>query len=104
GVPSGRASKAGSPTSPRPAQRCRESCREKRSSSAILNKLRAWKGTAVAFIIGNMQPALNLGFQLSFRRLLMVLCAVAAFALCLAAKDFAKPAARPAQTYPAHDD
>jgi hypothetical protein len=34
----------------------------------------------------------------------VVLCAVAGFALCLAAKDFVKPAARPAQTYPAHDD
>jgi hypothetical protein len=34
----------------------------------------------------------------------VVLCAVAGFALCLAAKDFVKPAARAAQTYPAHDD
>ena len=37
-------------------------------------------------------------------RLLVVSCAVAAFALCLAAKDFVKPAAQPAKTYPAHDD
>jgi hypothetical protein len=38
------------------------------------------------------------------RRILAVLSAVAAFALCLAAKDFVKPAAQPAKTYPAHDD
>ncbi|MGB8750869.1 MAG: hypothetical protein WCD06_03640, partial [Candidatus Sulfotelmatobacter sp.] len=31
-------------------------------------------------------------------------CAVAGFALCLAAKDFIKPAAQPAKTYAAHDD
>ncbi len=38
------------------------------------------------------------------RRTLVALCAVAAFAVCLAAKDFVKPAAQPAKTYPAHDD
>ena len=38
------------------------------------------------------------------RRFLLVLSALAACALCLAARDFAKPAARPAQTYAAHDD
>jgi hypothetical protein len=37
-------------------------------------------------------------------RALVVLGAVAAFALSLAAKDFVKPAAQPAKTYPAHDD
>jgi hypothetical protein len=37
-------------------------------------------------------------------RFAVVLCAVAAIALSLAAKDFAKPAAHPAQTYPTHDD
>ena len=37
-------------------------------------------------------------------RVMIVSCAVATFALCLAAKDFVRPAARPAQTYPAHDD
>src|SRR6266436_5561140 len=37
-------------------------------------------------------------------RVLIVLCAIAALALSLAAKDFVKPAARPAKTYPAHDD
>ena len=37
-------------------------------------------------------------------RLLVVSCVVAVFALCLAAKDFVKPAAQPAKTYPAHDD
>ena len=38
------------------------------------------------------------------RRFPIVLCAVSTFALCLVAKDFVRPAARPAQTYPAHDD
>ncbi|MGA8213162.1 MAG: hypothetical protein WB799_06185 [Candidatus Sulfotelmatobacter sp.] len=42
--------------------------------------------------------------QSALRRGTVVLCAVAAFALCLAAKDFVKPAAQPAKTYPAHDD
>ena len=37
-------------------------------------------------------------------RVPIVLCAIAAFALSLAAKDFVKPAAQPAKTYPAHDD
>jgi hypothetical protein len=37
-------------------------------------------------------------------RIVVVSFAVAGFALCLAAKDFVKPAAKPAQTYPAHDD
>src|SRR5580658_4994479 len=37
-------------------------------------------------------------------RVLVISCAVAVFALCLAAKDFVKPAAQPAKTYPAHDD
>ncbi|MGA9308198.1 MAG: hypothetical protein WBW31_22560 [Candidatus Sulfotelmatobacter sp.] len=37
-------------------------------------------------------------------RVLVISCAVAVFALCLAAKDFVKPAAQPARTYPAHDD
>ena len=37
-------------------------------------------------------------------RALVVVGAVAAFALSLAAKDFVKPAAQPAKTYPAHDD
>jgi hypothetical protein len=39
-----------------------------------------------------------------FSRALLVSSAVAVFALCLAAKDFVKPAAQPAKTYPAHDD
>jgi hypothetical protein len=47
-----------------------------------------------------MPPSLSLGF----RRSLVVLCAVATFAVCLAAKDFVKPAAQPAKSYPAHDD
>jgi hypothetical protein len=46
----------------------------------------------------------NLGHYRSSGRVLAVLSAVAAFALCLAAKDFVKPAAQPAKTYPAHDD
>src|SRR5580658_4665568 len=40
----------------------------------------------------------------SIRRVPAILCSVAVFALCLAAKDFVRPAAHPAQTYPAHDD
>jgi hypothetical protein len=47
-----------------------------------------------------MQPVSRSGF----RRLLIVLMAIAAFAVCLAAKDFVKPVAQPAKTYPAHDD
>ena len=37
-------------------------------------------------------------------RLLIVSCAIATFALSLTAKDFIKPVAQPAKTYPAHDD
>ena len=47
-----------------------------------------------------MQPMLKAWFS----RMLAVCCAVAAFALFLAAKDFVKPAAQPAKSYPAHDD
>ena len=47
-----------------------------------------------------MQPAPKPGFF----RVLFVLFLIAPFALCLAAKDFVKPAAQPAKTYPAHDD
>ncbi len=36
--------------------------------------------------------------------MLVVSSTIAAFAVCLAAKDFVKPAAHPAKTYPAHDD
>jgi hypothetical protein len=39
-----------------------------------------------------------------YSRVLVISCAVSVFALCLAAKDFVKPAAQPAKTYPAHDD
>jgi len=39
-----------------------------------------------------------------FPRVLVVSCAVAIFALGLTAKDFVKPIAQPAKTYPAHDD
>lgn len=46
-----------------------------------------------------MQP-----LKVLFPRAVIILCAVAVFALCLAARDFVKPAAKPAQTYPAHDD
>ena len=49
--------------------------------------------------MGSMQ-SLNTWFS----RALLVSSAVAVFALCLAAKDFVKPAAQPAKTYPAHDD
>ena len=44
-----------------------------------------------------MQPALKL------RHAPLLICAIAACALSLSAKDFVKPAARPATTYPAHD-
>ncbi len=47
-----------------------------------------------------MQPVAVSGYG----RVLIVLCAIGAFAVCLAAKDFVKPAAQPAKTYPAHDD
>jgi hypothetical protein len=39
-----------------------------------------------------------------FCRVLVLLSVVAAFALSLVAKDFVKPTAQPAKTYPAHDD
>jgi len=38
------------------------------------------------------------------RRIPAVLCVVAAFSVSVAAKDFVRPAAHPAKTYPAHDD
>jgi hypothetical protein len=57
------------------------------------------KGIKLASIIESMQP-LNVWFS----RGILVLSAVAGFALCLDAKDFAKPVAQPAKTYPAHDD
>jgi hypothetical protein len=47
-----------------------------------------------------MQPALIAASC----RILFALCAIAVLTIPLAAKDFVKPAARPAQTYPAHDD
>jgi hypothetical protein len=47
-----------------------------------------------------MQPAL----KTASRRILIIFCATAVFTVSLAAKDFVKPAARPAKTYPAHDD
>ncbi len=42
--------------------------------------------------------------KLDLRRAAILLCAIAGCALSLAAKDFIKPAAQPAKTYPAHDD
>ncbi len=47
-----------------------------------------------------MQPVL----KLVLRRASVSLSAIAVLAVSLAAKDFVKPAARPAKTYPAHDD
>ncbi len=47
-----------------------------------------------------MQPLL----KSIFCRFSIALCALAAFALCLNAKDFQKPAAHPPKSYPAHDD
>jgi hypothetical protein len=46
-----------------------------------------------------MQP-----LKVGFSRILVVTCAIAGFAVCLSAKDFVKPAAHPARSYPAHDD
>ena len=37
-------------------------------------------------------------------RILLVSCAIATLVVSLAAKDFVKPVAQPAKTYPAHDD
>ncbi|MCU1303769.1 MAG: hypothetical protein JWQ87_4053 [Candidatus Sulfotelmatobacter sp.] len=42
--------------------------------------------------------------KLGLRRASVVLCAITALALSLTAKDFVKPTAHPAKTYPAHDD
>ncbi|MGA9810507.1 MAG: hypothetical protein WBQ56_22710 [Candidatus Sulfotelmatobacter sp.] len=42
--------------------------------------------------------------RLDFPGVLVSLFVVAAFGISLAAKDFVKPAAQPAKTYPAHDD
>jgi hypothetical protein len=56
-----------------------------------------------------MQSALKTSFQKrafkdAISRFLIVLCTIAAVTLCVAAKDFVKPEAKPAQSYPAHDD
>jgi hypothetical protein len=51
-----------------------------------------------------MQPALKQEFQGGLRRVTVVLCAVTVLAVCVSAKDFVRPAAQPAKTYPAHDD
>jgi hypothetical protein len=50
-----------------------------------------------------MQP-LKAGLRRVFSRALVVSCAVAGFSVSLSAKDFVKPTAHPARTYPAHDD
>jgi len=60
----------------------------------------AAKEIAVPSIIESMPRSC----ELDLRRVLVLLSVVAAFALSLAAKDFVKPAAQPAKTYPAHDD
>jgi hypothetical protein len=51
-----------------------------------------------------MQPALKQEFQGGLRRVTVVFCAVTVLAVCVSAKDFVRPAAQPAKTYPAHDD
>jgi hypothetical protein len=51
-----------------------------------------------------MQPLPKSRLHSRSTRALFVLCSVAALAVPLAAKDFIKPAAHPAKTYPAHDD
>jgi hypothetical protein len=47
---------------------------------------------------------MQFALKLRYRRAFLVACTIAAFALSLAAKDFVKPGARAAKTYPAHDD
>jgi hypothetical protein len=47
-----------------------------------------------------MKPVL----KQSLSRIPVIAFLIAGLALCLAAKDFVKPAAQPAKTYPAHDD
>jgi hypothetical protein len=42
--------------------------------------------------------------RLCILRVLVVSCVVATFVVSLAGKDFVKPVAQPAKTYPAHDD
>jgi hypothetical protein len=49
-----------------------------------------------------MQPALKR--RLCRALVILISCAIAAFALPAAAKDFVKPVASPAKSYPAHDD
>jgi hypothetical protein len=56
-----------------------------------------------------MRPVLKISLQKrrfkdALSRFLIVLCAITTVTLCVAAKDFVKPEAKPAQTYPAHDD
>jgi hypothetical protein len=51
-----------------------------------------------------MQPTPATEFRHIFFWILRVSCLVAALVSCLSAKDFVRPAARPAKTYPAHDD
>jgi hypothetical protein len=77
-----------------------EACRERSEGWSKIQEAELRNRTAFASIIRSMQPAL----KPASRRALLVVCAVVAFALVLAAKDFVRPAAHPAQTYPAHDD
>src|ERR1700730_6777031 len=51
-----------------------------------------------------MQLVLRSGLQSAVSRVLIISCAVAVLELSLVAKDFVKPVAQPAKTYPAHDD
>jgi hypothetical protein len=59
---------------------------------------------AFASIIGSMSANSKREIDLMCRRIVPLLCIVAGFSLCLGAKDFAKPPAQPAKSYPAHDD
>ena len=43
-------------------------------------------------------------WKLASRPAVLVLVALGGFAVSVAAKDFVKPAAQPAKTYPAHDE
>lgn len=51
-----------------------------------------------------MRANLKPGVHFVQRRLLPLLCVLTGFSIFLAAKDFAKPPAQPAKSYPAHDD
>jgi hypothetical protein len=58
------------------------------------------EGGKLGSIIGPMTPVAEPRWCRAF----LIACLIATFAAALAAKDFARPQAQPAKTYPAHDD